>query len=191
MEIGRDRPPEQSTNADGVHCQQARIGPRIESSHFEGMSDDAINIYTVPNLVREVHDDTRIGVTGAGQMRAGDLLEIWDPIDGVLRGHATIVSVGAEGGYTLLALDRPIADMRAGADYRSADHVYNRDACGEGFAIVDNTFQNHRRYAIFIKSGDGLIEGNTIRNLSGNGIVIANEPDWPGPMARNITSGTT
>ena len=177
-----------STNADGVHCQQARIGPRIESSHFEGMSDDAINIYTVPNLVRQVYDETRIGVTGAGQLRAGDLLEIWDPIDGALRGHATIVSVGAEGGYTLLALDRPIADMRAGADYRSADHVYNRDACGEGFAIVDNTFQNHRRYAIFIKSGDGLIEGNTIRNLSGNGIVIANEPDWPeGPMARDIT----
>jgi hypothetical protein len=177
-----------STNADGVHCQQARIGPRIEISHFEGMSDDAINIYTVPNLVQQVYDDTRIGVSGAGQMRADDLLEIWDPIEGALRGHAIIERIGAEAGLTVVTLDRPIADMRAGADYRTADHVYNRDACGEGFAIVGNTFQNHRRYAIFIKSGDGLIEGNTIRNLSGNGIVIANEPDWPeGPMSRAIT----
>jgi len=176
-----------STNADGVHCQQARIGPRIEDSRFAGMSDDAINIYTVPNLVREVFSDTRIAVTGAGQMRVGDELEIWDPITGALRGHATIAAMDVQGGRTLVTLDRAVPGIQAGADYRTADHVYNRDACGEGFAIVHNTFQDHRRYAIFIKSGRGLIEGNTIRNLSGNGIVIANEPDWPeGPMSRDI-----
>jgi hypothetical protein len=177
-----------STNADGVHCQQARVGPRIEDSHFEGMSDDAINIYTVPNLVREVLSDARIAVTGAGQMRAGDELEIWDPVSGALRGHGTIASLEVADGRTLVTLSEAIAGMRAGADYRTADHVYNRNACGEGFAIVNNTFQNHRRYAVFIKSGHGLIEGNSVRNLSGNGIVIANEPDWPeGPMSREVT----
>lgn len=176
-----------STNADGVHCQQARIGPRIEDSRFEGMSDDAINIYTVPNLVRRVISNTRIAVSGAGQMRVGDELEIWDPITGALRGHATIAALDVESGEMLVTLDRDVPGTQAGADYRTADHVYNRDASGEGFAIVHNTFENHRRYAIFIKSGRGLIEGNTIRNLSGNGIVIANEPDWPeGPMSREI-----
>ncbi|MGC9359168.1 MAG: hypothetical protein ACP5G7_02190, partial [Anaerolineae bacterium] len=138
VDIAPDTDRLNSTNADGVHCQQARIGPRIENSHFEGMSDDAINIYTVPNLVREVLSDTRIAVTGAGQMRVGDELEIWDPISGKLRGHATIASLEIADGRTLVTLSEAVAGVRAGGDYRTADHVYNRDACGEGFAIVNN-----------------------------------------------------
>ena len=48
-----------TTDADGVHCQQNRSGPVIEDCYFEGMADDAINIYAPPNVLREIRSPTQ------------------------------------------------------------------------------------------------------------------------------------
>ena len=177
-----------STNSDGIHCQQARVGPLVEHCSFEGMSDDGINIYTVPNIVQQKLSESKVICTAACALREGDLVEVWDPVRGRLRGISHISKLSGLRGLYVVTFEEPMPDIRAGADYRTADHLYNRNACGEGFVIRDNLFQNHRRHGIYIKSGHGLIEGNTIRNVSGFGIVVANEPDWPeGPMSRDIT----
>jgi len=44
-----------------------------------------------------------------------------------------------------------------------------------------------RRYGVFIKASDGLIENNVFEGLSSTGIAILNTPSWPeGFWAQNL-----
>ena len=50
----------------------------------------------------------------------------------------------------LLTLDNPLAGAVAGADHRSADTLYNLDACGAGFQIRGNHTRGNRRYGCLL-----------------------------------------
>lgn len=177
-----------STNGDGVHCPGARTGPTIENSFFEGMSDDGVNIYMPPHIVYYAEGESKLIIDGGPPVQQGDLLEVLDPKSGKLRGLSRVQSLEKVGetAYAIM-LETPVPGVKAGLDYKESDHVYNRNTCGEGFIIRNNTFQDYRGRGILIRSGNGIIEGNTLRELSGVAISVVNEPDWPeGPMSRNI-----
>lgn len=172
-----------TANGDGVHCQQNRVGPTIENCHFEGMADDSINIYTPPCVVSEVKSPTEWVTSIGAKIRPGDLLQILDPLTGDERGQVKAATVQEQNGKYLLTLQNPVAGINAGTGHRTADTIYNLSACGTGFIIRNNTMRNHRRHGVLIRGGDGLVEGNTIDQVAGLGVVLTNEPGWPeGPV---------
>jgi hypothetical protein len=177
-----------TTNADGVHCQQNRSGPIIEDCYFEGMADDAINIYAPPNTLLEKRGDKEWLVSPNCAILPGDRLAVLDPQRGIVRGTVQALTVVPEGRSLKIGLDRSIAGAVAGPDHRSADTLYNLSACGAGFRILRNHMNGNRRYGCLIRAGDGLIEGNVFADTTGAGVTLLNEPDWPeGPMPWNVT----
>jgi hypothetical protein len=175
-----------STDADGVHCAQNIRGPRIEGCSFEGMADDAINLYSPATIVRERLSPTELIVSGA-VIESGDRLQIIDPQSGRVRGETVAARIEPLAGKQKLALAAPVNGIVAGADYQSADTIYNLTRCGAGYVIRGNQFNRFRGRGILLRAGDGIIEGNSFTDPSSNDIVLANEPDWPeGPIPWNI-----
>ena len=177
-----------TANADGVHCQQNRGGPVIEDCYFEGMADDAINLYAPPNILHEVRSPTQWLVSPGCLVLPGDRLQVLDPKTGRIRGEVKAVEVRREGRALLLTLERPLEGVVAGADHRVADTLYDLDACGAGFQIRRNHMNGNRRYGCLLRAGCGLVEDNTFEDTTGAGVVLTNEPDWPeGPVPWGIT----
>lgn len=176
-----------STNADGYHCQQNRRGSSLEQCLFEGMMDDAINVYCHPNVVHAVAG--RTWTVGAWtRLRAGDNLQALDPRTGDLLGEVRALSVERRGADYLITVDRELAGVRPGVDHRDATTLYNLDACGRGSRFIDTVARNHRGVAFKLKTWDARVQGSRIWNLSRVGISIVNEPDWPeGPLPGRIT----
>ncbi len=177
-----------STNADGVHCQQNRSGPIIEDCYFEGMADDAINIYAPPNTLLEKRAEKEWLVSPNCLILPGDRLSVLDPKTGIVRGTVKALTVSPEGRAFRIGLDRDVEGAVAGPDHRSADTLYNLDACGAGFRISRNRMNGNRRYGCLIRAGDGVIENNVFTDTTGAGVTLVNEPDWPeGPIPWNVT----
>jgi hypothetical protein len=177
-----------STNADGVHCQQNRAGPIIEHCYFEGMADDAINIYAPPNVLREVRSPTQWLVSSNCFVLPGDQLQVLDPKTGRLRGKVKAVNVKAEGRAFLLTLEKPLEGVVAGPDHKSADTLYNLNACGAGFQIRNNHKNGNRRYACLLRAGGGVVADNIFEDTTGAGVVVTNAPNWPeGPVPWDVT----
>ena len=178
-----------STDADGVHCQQNRVGPIIEDCSFSGMADDSINIYAPPNVVREVLSPTELLVTTRCAIRPGDTVQVMDPRSGTIRDEVQVVEVGvAQRGCFRITLERAVEGIQAGTDHTNADTLYNLSACGAGYVIRNNYMATHRRHGMLLRAGHGLIEGNHIHAVAGLGIVVTNEPNWPeGPFVDDLT----
>lgn len=163
-----------ASNGDGIHCQNNRTGPRIEDCLFEGLSDDGINIYATPIIVRQVINPSQVIVSGA-PVRVGDRLQILDPRAGVIRGEPTVMAVDD----LRVTFDTPVPGLVSEEDHHSADTIYNLSACGSGFVIRNNHLRNHRRNGLLLRGGDGVIEGNTFEHPAGFAIHACNEPEWP------------
>ena len=176
-----------TTNADGVHCQGNRGGPIIEDCFFEGMADDAVNIYAPPNVLREIRSPLQWLVSPGTAILAGDRLQVLDPRTGRVRGVVRAAEVTQERRAFLLTLDAPVEGATAGEDHRLADTLYNLDACGAGFRIRRNHMHGNRRYGCLLRAGSGLVEDNVFEDTTGAGVVLTNEPDWPeGPVPWDI-----
>ncbi len=186
-----------TTCADGVHCQANIKGPLVEECLFEGMADDTINIYVPPNIVRQIVSPTEVLVTPGALVLPGETLQVYDPVTGLVRGNVKAVDVALadlEGQRLLrVTLEHPVEGLKAGKDHTDADTLFTLDRSGSGFIIRNNIMREHRRYAVLLSAGDGIIEGNLIDNTSGNAIEIANSPDWPeGPVGQHyIVRGNT
>jgi hypothetical protein len=177
-----------TTNADGVHCQQNRAGPLIQRCYFEGMADDAINIYAPPNVLLEIRGPTQWLISPQCLVFPGDRLQVFDPKTGRIRGEVKAAKVAVEDRRFVLTLDKPLEGAAAGRDHRDADTLYNLDACGAGFHIRNNHISGNRRYGCLLRAGGGVVEDNVFEDTTGAGVVLTNEPDWPeGPVPWGIT----
>jgi hypothetical protein len=183
-----DTPRLLTTNADGVHGQQNRGGPVIEDCTFEGLADDAINLYAPPNVLREVRSPTQWLVSPGALILPGDRLQVLEPRTGRLRGEVKVTGAQVQQRAIRIHLDGPLEGVVAGADHRTADTLYNLDACGAGFAIRRNHMNGHRRYGCLLRAGGGVVEDNIFQDTTGAGVMLANEPDWPeGPVPWDVT----
>ena len=177
-----------SSDADGVHCQQNRGGLVIQKCYFEGMADDAVNIYAPPNIVTEVVSEREVVATAGCNLRVGDVMQVMSPVDGKIRGEVAIEKLEQEGGVYRITFAEAVAGMKAGRGKGDADTLYNLSSCGAGYVIRDNYMADYRRHGILLRAGDGVVENNVIQDVSGQGIVLMNEPSWPeGPMPWNVT----
>ncbi len=176
-----------TTDSDGIHCSGNRRGPWVEDCHFEGMADDTINIYCPPNIVYEVHSPTEIVVGNRCQIIEGDRLQALEPQTGIIRGEVVAKKVAEQDERFTVTLEEPVEGMKAGTDHTDGDTVFNLSASGEGYVIRNNHMGPHRRHGILLRAGRGIVEGNTVDETAGLGIVVTNEPNWPeGPMAKGI-----
>lgn len=177
--------------ADGVHCQAARVGPWVEGCEFEGLSDDCLNVYSIPNHILEVLDDTHMRMSDAGRIQPGDTLAFFRPQTGEVLAETPVVSRTGE----VVTLSHAVHDLNtapAGTAFdrrgwKIYDHAYNLDAAGNFFVYRKNYMHDGRRFGGFIKASYGLIESNRFERLSDSALQIQNEPDWPeGFWARHI-----
>jgi hypothetical protein len=179
------------SGADGVHCQAARIGPWVEGCEFEGLSDDCLNIYSLPFYVMEVLGPKTLRVTRPERIEAGDPLVFFRPQTGEILAETEVVSLkkdvvtlNVEVTGLNLAPKGTAYDQRGWKIY---DHAYNPNATGNGFVYRNNYMHDGRRFGGFIKASYGLIENNRFERLSDTALQIQNEPDWPeGFWARNL-----
>ena len=175
-----------STNADAVHCQANRKGPKVENCLFEWLADDPMNFYAAPSIVTKVIAANMVEVDTPRVLRAGDMIQIIAPEKGILRA-AKVEVTKIEG--RVITIAREVEGLHAGSNrHVDSDTIYNLSACSAGYIIRNNILGGLRGRGIVIRGGNGIIENNLIKDTSGQGLVIANEPMWPeGPMPYNVT----
>lgn len=177
--------------ADGVHCQAARVGPWVEGCEFEGLSDDCINIYSIPLHIRGISGPHRFSLSHAGRVLPGDRLAFFCPQTGAIIKDTVAVAVDGD----VVTVKHAVKGLNTAPDgtafdqrgWKIYDHVYNVDATGNHFVYRNNHMHDGRRFGGFIKASYGLIENNRFERLSDNALMIQNEPGWPeGFWARNL-----
>lgn len=177
-----------SSDADGIHCSQSRIGPLIEDCVFENIGDDSLNIYAPVNRIIEISNSDELILSKHGLLQQGDQLQIYNSSEGIVLAERTVKTVEElpDQRYRV-KLNRPAVEVYAGTGSLSADAVFNLSASGRGYIIRNNRMIGQRRHGIMVRGGEGIIENNYIRDVGGLGIVLANDPDWPeGPIPGNI-----
>ncbi|MGZ0654790.1 right-handed parallel beta-helix repeat-containing protein [Coraliomargarita sp. W4R72] len=187
---------------DGMHCKDNRVGPVIENCYFEGLLDDSINIASDTIMAVEPLGGNTIRFCNwrgpltwhrdITAVREGDQLMAYFPPDGVVKGPYTVLKMDPKEPQ-IMTLDQPIeglvtGQVRAHVDV-NATQFYNLNAVSRGFVVRNNTFDKQRRDAIRARGYDGLIEGNTVRNLAAEGIYLSNEMGsfYEGPFSQNVT----
>ncbi|QHI69938.1 right-handed parallel beta-helix repeat-containing protein [Tichowtungia aerotolerans] len=179
------------SGADGVHCQAARIGPWIERCEFEGLSDDCLNVYSLPFYVLQVHGPKTLRITRPERIRKGDPLVFFRPQTGEILVETEVVSLEKD----VVTLRDEVPELNLAAKeteydqrgWKIYDHAYNPNATGNYFVYRNNYMHDGRRFGGFIKASYGLIENNRFERLSDNGLMVQNEPDWPeGFWANNL-----
>jgi hypothetical protein len=186
---------------DGMHCKDNRVGPLIEDCYFEGMLDDSINIASDTIMAVEQLSGTTIRFCNwrgpltwhrdICAVQEGDQLMAYFPPTGEVKGPYTIVKMDEEQPQ-IMTLDQPVeglvpGQVRAKVDV-NATQFYNLNAVNRGFIVRNNTFDKQRRDAMRTRGYDGLIEGNTVRNLAAEGIYLSNEMGnfYEGPFSQNV-----
>ena len=186
---------------DGMHCKDNRVGPLIEDCYFEGMLDDSINIASDTIMAVEQLSGTTIRFCNwrgpltwhrdICAVQEGDQLMAYFPPTGEVKGPYTIEKMD-EVQPQIMTLDQPVeglvpGQVRAKVDV-NATQFYNLNAVNRGFIVRNNTFDKQRRDAMRTRGYDGLIEGNTVRNLAAEGIYLSNEMGnfYEGPFSQNV-----
>lgn len=171
------------SGADGVHCQSGRVGPWVEGCEFEGLSDDHLNIYSIPHKILGQPSSNIINVARAHWIRPGDRLLFFNPRAGMVIDIGEAVSVDSETvflGKTVEGLVYTEEDLGyvpgSDAEY---DHIYNLDATGSGFVFKNNYIHDGRRHGCVVKASRGLIKNNLFENISGHALNICNLPSRP------------
>lgn len=181
-----------TAGADGVHCQAARIGPWVENCDFEGLSDDCLNIYGLPIYILKQESSSQLKVHSRAEIRLGDHLVFFNPQSGRIIRETTVKSFSGNTLELTDPIDETLHIAPAGTPmdergWKIYDHFYNLDAIGNDFVYRNNVMHDGRRYGIFIKASNGLIENNRFEGLSSQAMEIANDPAWPeGFWSRNL-----
>ena len=176
-----------TTNADAMHINGSKFGPWVEGCLFEGFSDDGMNLKYTKKIIKEVHSPTQITVQFT--TKVGEVLEFYNPRDGIYLGTATITNVQNLGSNLFkITLSNAINITSVNEiDHQSTDKAYVESSSNESFIFRNNIIRNSRRYGILIQSKYALIENNLFQNLSGAAIRIENGVDWgEGFRADNI-----
>ncbi len=178
-----------STNGDGVHAQDCRVGPVIEHCTFEGMLDDGLNVYGQPFVVTEVTGDSALVLSGRGELRQDDVLQFFEPARGSTTGIRRVVRAdeAPDGGSWRVRIDRPVNRGESGGSPLPPHTVFNLSACGSGVLVSDTAYRRHRGISARIRAQHGVIESSTFSQSGSSAIVLSNDPDWPeGPPPARV-----
>lgn len=165
-------------NADAMHVNGGKFGPWVENSLFEGFADDCMNLKYTKREITTINSPNQITVKNS--VFVGEIMEFYNPREGVSLGTASVTGVQALGGNLFrLTLSNNINITNiTDPDHQLADKAYIENRSNESFIFRNNIVRNSRRYGILIQSKYALIENNLFQNLSQSGIRIENGVDW-------------
>lgn len=173
-----------SQNADCIHVTPSNEGPWIEGCLFEGQMDDAINIKTELVYILKAISDNQFLVSA--KLRVNDELSLFNPREGRLIGTCRVLESIPMDNATKIKVDARFENLQIGRD-KTKDMFFNDSKSNDNFVIKNNVFRNSRRYGMLIQAKNGIIEGNTLENLSTGAITLQNSASWPeGFVPRNI-----
>jgi hypothetical protein len=168
-------------NADGVHLQNVRGPIVIRGCTFDGISDDAVNLYQKPHYIIGRKGPTKWTFSsnpgafakrsGAGVFRVGDTLRAFDDTAGADYGSAKLVAYDPATGEGKLDAGWNVPEDPAAW---AGICVYG-DGFGSDFAIENNTFRHSRRYGLYFKSHRGRATGNRFVGLSSSAVFASND----------------
>jgi hypothetical protein len=101
-----------SSDVDGAHFQQNWAQPIIKNCHFNGMADDALNVYSIGDFIVGVLSPTVVDATFNGPVQVNDTIQVMSS-GGVVRGTAKVLSVASQP-YGQLTLDTAITGIVPG-----------------------------------------------------------------------------
>lgn len=193
MQKGRYR----VSNSDTFHFQNSITGPWIENCVSEGVADDAVNFYIRPNYIVSVLGERTLRVSSTPQSAdfqnskyyerdyaPGNKIAFFDGRKFEVFFVSEVESADFKSG-TITFKDK-LPEVVCGKDKFACTTLYNLDF-SSGFVIRNSVFRNARRYGLYLKAPNGLVEGNYFRGLSASAIMARNEPGWPeGLYARNL-----
>jgi hypothetical protein len=205
-----------ASNADGFHTGDHTIGPYLEGCRTKYINDDSIPVYTQSNLVaaQEAPDEIVAGPRNR-RWEAGQYVQVIDGNDGSSIGVRKVESVehgrmdlsGDTIEISRLTLDEGIDDIttmrelgkgdRSPRDYFAGSPededaemeamLLNLSNAGTGFVIRNCRFGNHRANGMRLRSTNGIVEGNTIEDVTGLGMLVNSGLNWiGGNIPRNI-----
>lgn len=168
-------------NADGVHFQNTRGPIIVQNSTFVGISDDGVNLYQKPHHILEQVDSRRLRISsvpgrpeqrpGSGAFRAGDRVTAFNDHTGAMSGPVEVIDFDRATG--ILCLAEPL-DLPDDPGLLAQTGLY-----GDGFAnrvrISGCTFADSRRFGVYLKSHDAVVENNHFLRLSASAIVAMND----------------
>jgi len=170
-----------SGNADGVHMQNVRGPIIIRGCEFEGISDDAVNIYQKPHFLLPggAPDSWRLSTRADrfarrptyGALRAGDVLHAYDAVTGRDCGRAELLQIDEKTGGAKIGGGWKLPEDPAA---RAGVMVFS-DAFGADTLVENNTFARLRRYGLYLKCHRSRVSGNTFESLSSSAIFASND----------------
>lgn len=187
-----------SANKDGVHFQGSRRGPSIESSSFDGLGDDGVNVHGEIEPIGTVNSSTQITVTSRNRIKKGDVIVVAHATTGYsspthLKVDGDPSNNPASGTWVV-----NLAATTAGAPATlptGANYFVNASSSAEGFIIRNSRFTHIRPRANLIQTGFGLITENYYDTCSQAGLtfntdlaVSSPQPNGEGPYPRNIVT---
>lgn len=169
---------------DGFHCKDNKVGPIIENCYIEGICDDAINLHSTYFFVTAAASATQFTIDNTDNFDIGDTLQYYNMNTGVALGKTQIATISGLSITTTSAVNGVVAGT---PKTNSTTSVINLSKSNSGFIIRNNNFAGQRRYAMLIRSQNGLIENN-IGVKTGGGIILTNEirSFFEGPVPSDI-----
>jgi len=170
-----------STNADGIHAQSNRSPLIIQNSYFQGMGDDAVNLYSVGGVVSSVNTgNNTIAVHNTLLANVGDVIEFINPQTGAVLGQGKVQEplkklTNGTYQYTFNSLPAGITGGVVNLQQSYTNTVaYNTTASNAGSRFVNNIVGPLRGSGIRIKAPNSVVQDNIFMHVDMNAINIEN-----------------
>ena len=167
-----------SSNTDALHFARCRGKIEIQSSVFERMGDDAINVHgTYARLTEVISTNTIQYVTGrrdvdwpAPAAKTGDVVSIHHPTNPfgkpLVQGVVLSSQSGSEDKSLQITLDSPVSE-----DLPKDSVVWNQST-SPSLVVTKCKFLNNRARGILIQSSNARIEDNWFQGMTGPAIKV-------------------
>lgn len=168
------------SNADAVHFPWNRIGPWVEGCQFDGVCDDAVNIYSYRSWITAQPKSDTLNIESSGfpltEAIQGATAWVFNPEDGSLIAEAVVQSLDLKNDQkAVVTLNKKIPKLELEpANEANRPMIYFSCYLGEKFVFRNNLVRFSRRYGIVVPTQRGIIEGNTFDRCAGCGISSSN-----------------
>ncbi len=168
------------SNADAVHFQRNAVGPWVENCQFEGVCDDAVNIYAVPNVITAQPSADSLTVKAlmpatVTEAAIGATVWVFDPVKGALISEAVVKEIQIGGKENTVILDREIPRLTLKPEEEYGEPlVYFSHNLSSQTVFKNNQIRHPRRFGLVLPTQGVWVEGNLFEDCGASAIIASN-----------------